>query len=98
MVFDPDYTVEPASIDENSLKKGKYIYGNSSSGFFVAKTKFRIPSSRLALFAQNRIDWLERFMFEEGESSQQSPSGWGAWETPPTQPRKQFTSEQFRAG
>jgi len=84
LVFSPNYAMKPANIDENSLRKGKYIYGNSSSGFFVAKTKFRIPSSRLALFAQNRIDWLERFMFEEGESSQQSPSGWGAWETPQT--------------
>jgi len=98
LVFDPDYTVEPASIDENSLKKGKYIYGNSSSGFFVSKTKFKIPSPRLALFAQNRVDWLEKFVFEEGQSSQQPSSGWGAWEKPQTQPSQQFTSEQFRGG
>ena len=82
LVFYPNYTVEPASIDENSLRKGKYIKGNSSSGYFVSKTEFKIPSPRLGLFTQNRINWLEKFMFEEGQSSQQTSSGWSAWETP----------------
>lgn len=74
LVFDPDYTVKPPSMDEVSLRKGKYITGNSCSGFFVSKTNFKIPSPSLALFSQNRTDWLEKFMFEEGQSSQSQPS------------------------
>ena len=93
LVSSPAYTVLPASIDENSLKKGKYIFGNSSTGFYVAKTKFRIPDRRLSLFIQNKTDWLEKFMFEE-EPSQQTSSEWDAWTTP----NQQFPSSQFGAG
>ena len=74
LAFDPDYTVQPPSMDEVSLRKGKYISGTSSTGYFVSKTKFQIPSPSLALFSQNRTDWLEKFMFEEGQTSQSQPS------------------------
>ena len=53
LVFNPSQTKLPANIDENSLRKGKYIFGNKNSGFFVSKTKFRIPNPRLVCTREN---------------------------------------------
>jgi len=65
LIIYQQHLVLPSSIDESSLRNGRYIYGNEKSGYFVAGTKFKIPSPKIVLF-YDREDWLEKFMFNEG--------------------------------
>lgn len=98
IILNPEMIIMPQNIDEKSLKNGKYIFGNSTSGYYVSKTKFKIPDPRLAVFAHGRVNWLEEFMFPEENISEPQPtppssSGWGAWEANPT-----YTSHYMGAG
>jgi hypothetical protein len=41
------------------MKQGKYISGDDTGGFKVAKVNLLLPDPRLRLFIQGKEDWLE---------------------------------------
>jgi hypothetical protein len=55
----PEHLLRRTSLSLEYLKQGKYISGDETGGFHVAKVNLPLPDARLRLLIQGKEDWLE---------------------------------------